>query len=113
MKHYLKRDLAGFYFNSKYPPNPNVNGTLYGVYRNNAEEVLFYDFAVQGYDVSFTFNGKRYYIVSSQDHVATCDSNFTEEYEVFADANELLEKFRIEGETLLALIDKLGDVEPE
>ena len=55
VKHYLKRDLAGFYFNSKYPPNPEENGTLYGGYRNNAEEVLFYDFAVQGYDVSFTF----------------------------------------------------------
>ena len=113
MAHYLKKDLAGFYFNSKYPPNVKINGTHYGGYRNNAEEVLFYNFAVQGYDVSFTYKGQRYYLVFSQDHVATCDSKFTEEFEVFANANELIEKYQIDGKTLLELMDELEDVEPE
>ena len=53
-KDYVKKDLAGYWYNSKYPPNYEVNGSLYHGYKNSVEETLFYDFAVQKYDLYFT-----------------------------------------------------------
>jgi len=110
---YIALDLCGYRFNRKYPPNKERYGDSYGGYKNNAEEVLFYDFAVQFYDVSFKYNGRPYYLLTDDDHVAVCDSNFTEEYETFKDAVELIEKYCIDGKSLLELIDFLEDVEPE
>jgi hypothetical protein len=110
---YIALDLCGYRFNRKYPPNKTLYGDTYGGYKNNAEEVLFYDFAVQFYDVSFKYRGKSYYLLSDDDHVAVCDSNFTDEYETFKDAVELIENFRIDGRSLLELIDLLEEVEPE
>lgn len=110
---YIALDLSGYRFNKKYPPNKERYGDSYGGYKNNAEEVLFYDFAVQFYDVSFKYNGRSYYLLTDDDHVAVCDSNFTEEYETFKDAVELIEKYCIDGKSLLELIDFLEEVEPE
>ncbi len=110
---YIALDLCGYRYNSKYPPNEDKYGTHYRGYKNNAEEVLFYDFAVQFYDVSFKYDGKSYYLLTDEDHVAVCDEHFTKEYEIFSNANELIEQFKIDGKTLLSLIDQLEDVEPE
>ena len=72
-----------------------------------------HDFAVQFYDVSFKYKGKSYYLLSDNDHVAVCDSHFSEEFETFKDAVELIENYHIDGRSLLELIDSLEDVEPE
>ena len=110
---YIALDLCGYRYNKKYPPNKERFGESYGGYKNNAEEVLFYDFAVQFYDVSFKYKGKSYYLLSDNDHVAVCDSHFSEEFETFKDAVELIENYHIDGRSLLELIDSLEDVEPE
>ena len=72
----------------------------------------FYDFAVQGYDLTFLYKGKRYYFLSTPDHVALCDECYTEEFQVFPDGNAALEQFKIDGKSLLELIDLLEEVEP-
>lgn len=43
-------DMADYPFNAKFPPKNRRNGDLYHGYDTTAEECLFYDFAVQGYD---------------------------------------------------------------
>ncbi len=105
-------DMDGFPMNAKYPPNKEKYGTSYDGYPDVNREVLFYDFAVQGYDLQFTYKGKIYYAVSSVDHVALCDDHFTEEYEIFPHANAFIENFKIDGQPLMDLIDELEDVEP-
>ena len=75
------------------------------------KETLFYDFAVQGYDLCFTYKGKQYHFLSEPDYVAYCDENYSEEYQRFPDGNTALEQFKIEGKTILELIDELEDVE--
>lgn len=110
---YIALDLFGYRFNQKYPPNKKLYGDSYGGYRNNAEEVLFYDFAVQFYDVSFKYKGQPYFLLSDEDHVAVCDSRFSEEYETYKNAVDLIENYRIDGKALVEIIDELEDVEPE
>lgn len=109
---YVKKDLAGYWFNSKYPPNYEMNGSLYHGYKNWVEETLFYDFAVQGYDLFFTYKGEPYHFLSDSGHVAHCDEHYTEEYQRFPDGNTALEQFTIDGKPLIELIDELEDVEP-
>lgn len=40
---YIRKDLAGRWFNAKYPPDFKTNGSKYDGYRTGNEEVLFYD----------------------------------------------------------------------
>ena len=109
---YVMNDLAGYPFNSKYPPDYSKNGSLYHGYKDGVEETLFYDFAVQGYDLSFIYNGKAYHFLSESDYVAYCDENYNEEYQRFPDGNSAIEQFIIEGKLLIELINELEDVEP-
>ena len=70
------------------------------------------DFAVQGYDLTFVYKGRRYHFLTTKDHVALCDEHYTEEYQVFPDGNTALEQFEIDGKPLLDIIDQLEEVEP-
>lgn len=65
-KDYVRKDLAGRWFNAKYPPDFKTNGDKYDGYKTGNEEVLFYDFAVLGYDMAFSYKGKRYYFCQIQ-----------------------------------------------
>ena len=108
-KKYIGKDLCGFDFNMKYPP---TNGPYHG-YKTDKEETLFYDFAVLGYDLSFTYKGKNYYFLTEDNYVANCDETFNIEYERFEDAIDALENFTIDGKTLVDLIDELESCQPE
>ncbi len=105
-------DLSGYPMNAKYPPNIEKYGDDYHGYPSDERETILYNFAVQRYDLRFSYKGKTYYVVSSMDHVALCDDHFTEEYEVFPHANAFIENFKIDGRPLIDLIDELEDVEP-
>lgn len=107
---YVKTDFMGYPYNGKYPPGGEKKGLYHG-YANAIEETLFYDFAVQGYDLTFVYKGKQYFFLSTPDYVAQCDEHYTEEYQRFEDGNSALEQFRIEGKTLLELISELEEVE--
>lgn len=108
---YIMKDLAGYFFNGKYLPDYSHNGGLYHGYKNSIEETLFYDFAVQGYDLAFSYKGKRYFFMSDPEYVALSDDHFTQEFERFDNGNAALEQFKIDGKSIIELIDSLEDVE--
>ncbi len=110
-KDYMMKDLAGHWYNAKYMPDYKLNGSLYNGYRNSIEEALYFDFAIQGYDLGFTYKGKRYYFLSENDYVALSDERFTEEFQKFEDGNTALEQFKIDGKSIIELIGELEDVE--
>ena len=108
---YVGIDLAGYRFNSKYPPNVILYGDTYCGYKNWNREVFFYEFAIRGYDVSFKYKSKSYYLLYEPDHVALCDENFTDEFSSYSNAVELIENLIIEENKLIDIIDILEDVE--
>lgn len=112
-KSYIGYDDNGYPYNCKYSPNKEKYGDLFEGYKNKAEGVLFYDFGVQNYDVSFKYKGKDYYLLTEPDHVAVCDDHFTEEYEVYTDAMDLIENFKIDGRPLIDLMDEIEEIDPE
>ncbi len=105
-------DLNGFPINRKYPPQDLSRRGLYEGYTSANRLTLFYDFAVQDYDLRFSYKGVWYYVVVCMGYVALCDSKFNEEYARFANANTFLETFKIDGVALIDLVDELENVEP-
>ena len=112
MKEYIGEDLFGYWYNKKYPPNVEKYGSKYNGYSTDARDVLFQYFAVYGYDLQFKYKGKYYYCVTGKGHVASCDNQFTIEYQQFEDANQYIEQFEINGRKLIDIIDELEEVEP-
>ena len=110
----VARDLLGNPYNSKYPPMPEKFGSNYCGYQNWNREVFFYEFAVQGYDVTFVYNGNKYFLMADAEYFCTCDDmRFTpsESSLFFANGNELIEQLEIEGQKLINIIDTLEEVE--
>ncbi len=104
-------DMNGYPMNAKYPPDVKKYGERYNGYPDYKREALFYDFAVQQYDATFTYKGKQYHLGTFVHHVAVCDELYDEEYESYPDANTLIENFEIDGHKLIDIIDELDDVQ--
>lgn len=61
--YYIGHDLWGYRYNNEFPPNTTLYGNDYYGYKNAASQVLFYDFAVQMYDVRFKYHGNMYFLM--------------------------------------------------
>lgn len=108
---YIGKDLGGFAYNTKYPPTaPCANAPFLG-YSNWNREVLFFEFAVQGYDVSFNFEGETYYLIYDEDGAGRCRVPFHDIIEKFESPNALIEQMDVGGKKLIDVIDLLEDVE--
>ncbi len=108
---YILEDSNGYQYNSEFKPDYAKNGDKYHGYKTNNQEAIFYYFAVQGYDLTFSYNGETYYFLSTKDYVARTDQNFRVDLEVFPNANEMIRMFKIAGVPLLDIIDLLDDVD--
>lgn len=107
---YIRTDICGFAFNGKFPPNSN--DSLYHGYKTPAQECLFYDFAVQGYDLMIKYKGQSYFFMVDTDCVWLSDETFSATVQKFANGNDALEHFCIEGTPLCKLVDNLDEYEP-
>lgn len=111
-KSYIFYDLAGYPFNSKYPPKGTpTNGNLYHGYDTAAQECLLYDFAVLGYDLMVKYHGQCYYFMTDDDCVWLSDSSFCAMKQRYENGNDALEQFMIEGKPLICIVDELEDYE--
>ena len=108
---YIMEDSEGYQYNSEFKPDFVKNGDKYNGYKTNNQEALFYYFAVQGYDLTFSYKGVKYYFFSTQEYVARTDENFSVVLEMFPDANDMIKTFQIDGTPLLDLIDFLEGVD--
>ncbi len=108
---YIGYDLAGYPFNRKYPPNEDKNGNVYYGYPTKGEGVLLYDFAVMGYDVVFSYKGRKYYLLNTGEGVVS-DEHYRERRVVYSTPMALIEQFVIDGKSLLELAPNLDDIEP-
>lgn len=110
-RNFVGYDLMGFPFNKKYPSDKKKNGEDFYGYPTKAEGVLLYDFCVMGYDVEFSYNGKKYYLLNDGKGILS-DETFSERKEVFDSPMDLVENFKIDGKTLLELAPEIEDIEP-
>lgn len=110
-REYILTDSSGYPYNSEFKPDFEKYGDQYHGYQTNNQEALFYYFAVLGYDLQFTYGQTTYYFLSTEEYVARTDENFQRDLEVFADANQVLKTFILEGVPLHQLADDLRNVD--
>lgn len=108
---HIRKDLFGHPFNGMFPPT-DKESDIYSGYSTPAQECLFYDFAVQGYDLKIKYNGNYYYFMVDTDCVWLSDKSFTEKKKKFKNGNDVLKNFIINGKPLYQLTDKLEEYEP-
>lgn len=108
---YIGRDLLGYRYNKKHPPMFDIHKHDFHGYATDSQETFFYNFAVQGYDVSFRYKGQMHYLMYDKGKAAVCDEHFTKQYIVYPDPNALIEQYEIDGHKLIEIIDELEEVE--
>ena len=62
-------------------------------------------------DLAFSYRGIRYYFMSDPEYVALSDEHFTQEFQRFDNGNAALEQHKIEGQSIIKLIERPEDVE--
>ena len=107
----IARDLMGNPYNAKYPPDPERYGHSYDGYKTWNQSAFFHAYAVQYYDLEFTYHGKTYYLGFFDGQACFCREPFNEPYIFYPTGNTLLEQYLIEGIPLVKLIDDLGSVD--
>ena len=108
---YIGRDLFGYPFNKKYPPDTKKYGRDSSGYRTPQQETFFHDFAVLNYDVRFKYKGVDYYVIIRPEYCARTDETLRIEYEKFKDANSLIEQLMVDGVKLIDFMDEIEEVE--
>lgn len=110
---YIGRDLAGYPFNKKYPPDIKRYGSKYSGYKNVYRETFFYDYVVLKYEVRFRYQNVDYYIVNWGDYdcYARMDETHKITYESFTDPIALIEQLEINGCKLIDFMDEIEEVE--
>lgn len=98
-------------YNKQFPPTSLQDKYSHNGYTTPAQECLFYDFAMQGYDLMIQYKGNKYYFMVDKDCVWLSDKNFTKTNKRFKDGNDVLTNFLIDGTPLYQLVDKLEDYE--
>ena len=108
---YIGRDVFGYRYNKKYPPDYKKYGDTYSGYATPNQEFFFYDYVVLCYDGRFTYHGVDYYIVNWGDCFARTDEKLQIMYETFSDPIALIEQLKIDGKRLMDIMDDIEDVE--
>lgn len=109
--YYIGRDVFGYPYNKKYPPDYQKYGRQFSGYATPNQEAFFYDYVVLCYDIRFTYKGKDYYIVNWQDYFAYMDQTLKITYQSFPDAIALIEQLEIDGRKLMEFMEEIEDVE--
>lgn len=87
---YIKQDGAGRWINTEYPPDsftqyPNNSG-----YKNANAEMLFYQFAVQYYDLRMKYQGNEYLAIVDDDGAYIADHLYHRISDIYPTANDLI-----------------------
>lgn len=110
-KRYIINDANGEPINYKYSPNKKLYGPEFGGYKNKTEELVFHEFAVLKKDLSFMYNGVKYYFYSHNTPATAYNANTKKVIEEYENEFELIEKFSIDNKPFIELIDEIYDVE--
>ena len=111
--------MTEFPINKEFPPDFEKYGKKYNGYKNEIQEVIFYDFATINYDLELIYKGKAYYFQNDITGTYQCfgqseSVKFGEPYgPCFKDANDLIKYFRFDdGKLFIDAIDDIDYAEP-
>lgn len=107
---YIVNDEKGNPMNSKYPPDREKYGDKFGGYKSETEKLLFHDFVVMKKDLSFIFNGTKYYFYEHNTPAIAYNASSREAIAKYPSKMDLIEKFSIDNKPFIKLIDKISEI---
>ncbi len=108
---YIKYTKEGYPYNGMFPPPFDIlNG--YDGYEKPGETALFYDYAVQGYNLEFKYNGSTYVLLGPADGgpIALTDSE-GKHLQQFNGPMDAVLHCEINGHKLIDVLDEISDIE--
>lgn len=103
---YSTQDEMGRWINTEFPPDnlnkyPNNSG-----YRTSNREMLFYQFAVQYYDVTIEYRGLQAILIADEEGCVMTDIEHNDICDMYPTANDLIKNFKFsDGKTLIDVVD--------
>lgn len=103
---YSKQDELGRWINTEFPPE-NINKYPHNAgYRTANREMLFYQFAVQYYDVKIAYRGMNAILIADDEGCVVTDTEHNEISGYYPTANDLIKNFQFyDGKTLIDVVD--------
>lgn len=94
---YIKQDSFGRWINTEFPPDslsqyPNNSG-----YKNANAEMLFYQFAVQYYDLRICYGGQHFLAIVDDDGAYIADAHYNRISDIYPTANDLIKNATFPG----------------
>lgn len=103
---YSIRDEKGRWINTEFPPDSYDRYPDNSGYRTSNREYLFYQFAVQYYDVLIEYNGNKYILVADDEGCSVTNEKWDELSPDYFTANDLIKEYRFpDGKGLLDIVD--------
>lgn len=87
---YIKQDGIGRWINTEYPPESLIKYPNNSGYKNADAEMLFYQFAVQYYDLRIKYQGKEYFAFVDDDGAYIADSLYCRISDIYPTPNDLI-----------------------
>ncbi len=87
---YIKQDINGRWINTEYPPDSFIQYPNNSGYKNANAEMLFYEFAVQYYDLRIKYQGSEYLAIVDDDGAYIADSLYHRISDIYPTANDLI-----------------------
>jgi hypothetical protein len=105
-KDYTVQDELGRWINTEFPPESFEKYPYSSGYSNFNKEYLFYQLAVDFYDVSVTYKGHKYIIYVDDEGCFMTDETGQQVSENYPTANDFIREFRFpDGVGLLDIVD--------
>lgn len=105
----MKQDKYGNWINEEFPPKGDTR-KRYDGYDTWNEDMLFKVFAIDKYDMWFSYKGKKYFFNNDLD-VSWVSEDWNEEYETWPSPNDFIRNFKLDGKPLYEMVNKLDEID--
>lgn len=90
---YIEQDSSGRWVNMEFPPDSLTQYPYNNGYKNANSGMLFYDYAVQYYDLRISYHGKGYFAYVDDDGAFITDATGNIVGDIYPTANDLIKAF--------------------
>ena len=98
------------WYEDSFPPKHRMVSRFRG-YDTWNERMLFYEFAVNHYDMFLVYNGKKYIFEIDSEGVRMVDDKQIHVLEKWETAVEFINNFRLNGEPLYKMVNRLEEID--
>ena len=108
----IKEAPGNNWYEDEFPPKGDMAKGRYSGYNTWNECILFHEFAVNLYDMWFSYKGRKYFFNNSgDDGVQWVSEDWRETYGEWANPVEFIKNFELDGRKLFEVVNELDEID--